>query len=140
MARGLKGITRYRRYQVDQARRELGKLLSQAAALEQRASSLEAEIVAEQRAASENPAEAGFTYGQYARNAILRRAQLAQAISIMEARIVEAQDNVRTEFRELKVVEIAQETRDAEEALEANRAAQSVLDEIGVQLFRRENS
>ena len=139
MARGLKGITRFRRYQVDQARRELGKLLSQAAELAHRAGALESEIVAEQRAASEHPAEAGFAYGLYARQAIVRRAQIVQAKSIMEARIATAQDNVRTEFRELKVVEIAQETRDAEEALEANRAAQSVLDEIGLQLFSRKN-
>ncbi len=137
MARGLKGIARFRRYQVDQARRELGNLLGVAAELERSANALEAEIVAEQKTASEHPAEAGFIYGQYANRAIQRRVRFEQAISVLETRIAEAQDSVRSEFRELKVVEIAQETREAAEKLEASRAEHAVLDEIGLELFRR---
>jgi flagellar export protein FliJ len=137
MARGLQGIMRFRRYQIDQARRELGKLLNEVAILERGASDLEVQIVAEQRAANEHPAEAGFIYGQYAQRAITQRARFAHAIQVMEGRITEAQDELRTEYKELKVVEIAQEHRDAAEAAEADRAAQNVLDEIGIELHRR---
>jgi len=137
MARGLQGIMRFRRYQVDQARRDLGKLLGEVAILERGASDLELQIVAEQKAANEHPAEAGFIYGQYAVRAIEQRGRFAHAIQVMEARIAEAQDGLRTQYRELKVVEIAQENRDTAEAAEADRAAQAVLDEIGVELHRR---
>ena len=137
MARGLQGIMRFRRYQVDQARRDLGKLLGEVAILERGASDLELQIVAEQKAANEHPAEAGFIYGQYAVRAIEQRGRFAHAIQVMEARIAEAQDGLRTQYRELKVVEIAQENRDTAEAAEADRAAQAVLDEIGIELHRR---
>jgi flagellar FliJ protein len=137
MARGLQGITRFRRHQVDEARRALGKLLSEVAILEKGAADLESQILSEQQAASENPAEAGFIYGQYAQRAITQRARFAHAIQVMEQKIAEAQDSLRNEFKELKVVEIAQENRDAAEAFEANRAAQAVLDEIGLELHRR---
>ena len=128
---------RFRRYQVDQARRDLGKLLGEVAILERGASDLELQIVAEQKAANEHPAEAGFIYGQYAVRAIEQRGRFAHAIQVMEARIAEAQDGLRTQYRELKVVEIAQENRDTAEAAEADRAAQAVLDEIGIELHRR---
>jgi flagellar export protein FliJ len=137
MARGLQGIMRFRRYQVDQARRDLGKLLNEVAILERGASDLEVQIVAEQRAANEHPAEGGFIYGQYAQRAIQQRTRFAHAIQVMEGRIAAAQDGLRNEYKELKVVEIAQENRDAAEAAEANRAAQNVLDEIGIELHRR---
>ena len=140
MARGLQGITRVRRYQVDQARRDLGKLLGEVAVLEKGAADLESQIVAEQRAAADHPAEAGFIYGQYAQRAITQRARFAQAIQETERRIAEAQEGLRTQFRELKVVEIAQENRDAVEEMEAARAEQAVLDEIGIELHRRRDA
>lgn len=140
MARGLQGITRVRRYQVDQARRDLGKLLGEVAVLEKGAADLEAQIVTEQRAAADHPAEAGFIYGQYAQRAITQRARFAHAIQETERRIAEAQEGLRTQFRELKVVEIAQENRDTAEEMEAARAEQAVLDEIGIELHRRRDA
>jgi flagellar export protein FliJ len=128
---------RFRRYQVDQVRRELGKLLNEVAILERGASDLELQIVAEQKAANEHPAEAGFIYGQYAVRAIHQRTRFAHAIQVTESRIAEVQDGLRNGYRELKVVEIAQANRDTAEAAEANRAAQAVLDEIGSELHRR---
>lgn len=140
MARGLQAITRFRRYQVDQARRELGKLLGEIAVLEKGATDLEAQILREQVAAAENPAEAGFIYGQYAQRAITQRARFAYAIEVMEEKIADAQEVLRGNYRELKVVEIAQENREADEALQAGRAEQAVLDEIGIELHRRRES
>jgi flagellar FliJ protein len=127
---------RFRRYQVDQVRRELGKLLNEVAILERGASDLELQIIAEQKTANDHPAEAGFIYGQYAVRAIQQRARFAHAIQATEGRIAKVQDGLRNEYRELKVVEIAQENRDTAEAAEANRAAQAVLDEIGLELHR----
>jgi flagellar protein FliJ len=138
MAKGLQGIIRFRRYQVDEARRSLGLLLGMAADMERQAAALETEIVDEQRAASEKPEEAGFTYGRYALRAIHRRGLIARARAEVEKRIAVAQEGVRQEFRELKVFEIAQDNRDTAEQKETLRVEQAVLDELGSQRRRTE--
>ena len=136
MARGLQGVIRFRRHQVDEARRALGVLLGHAAELERRVLALEQEIVDEQKVAAARPEEAGFIYGRYALRVIQRRTQLAHARREVEHRIAQAQDGVRREFRDLKVFEIAQDHRDAVEEKEAQGAEQAVLDEVGLQLYR----
>jgi flagellar export protein FliJ len=136
MARGLQGVIRFRRHQVDEARRALGVLLGHAAELERRVLALEQEILDEQQVAAAKPEEAGFIYGPYALRAIQRRAQLARARQEVEQRIARAQDGVRQEFRDLKVFEIAQDHRDAAEEKESQVAEQAVLDEVGLQLYR----
>lgn len=133
MGKGLHGIIRFRRHQVDEARRSLGLLLNMAADMERQAAALEKEIVEEQRAASEKPEEAGFTYGRYALRAIHRRSLIARARAEVEQRIAVAQESVRLEFREMKVFEIAQENRDTTEQAEALRTEQALLDELGLQ-------
>lgn len=137
MPRGLQGIIRFRRYQIDEARRALGVLLGRAAELKRRAAALEQEIRDEQQAAAANPQEAGSIYGPYAERAIQRRGQLARASAEVETNIVRAQDDVRLEFRGLKVFEIAQQNRDAKEQKEEERVQQSALDEVGLQIRRR---
>jgi flagellar protein FliJ len=133
MAKGLHGVIRFRRHQVDEARRQLGLLLAMAADMERQADALEKEIVEEQRMAFEKPEEAGFTYGRYALRAIHRRALIARARAEVEQRISVAQEGVRQEFRELKVFEIAQDNRDTAEQQETLRSEQAVLDELGSQ-------
>ena len=137
MPRGLHGIIRFRRYQVDEARRALGVLLSHATQIERLAGLLEQEIVDEQRTAAANPQEAGFGYGSYAARAIDRRSQLERARSELESRITQAQEGVRQEFRSLKVFEIAQDNRETIEQKDAERVQQAILDEIGSRLRHR---
>jgi flagellar export protein FliJ len=137
MPRGLQGIIRFRRYQVDEARRALGILLGHATQLERLAGLLEREIADEQQTAAANPQEAGFGYGQYAARAIDRRTQLARARQELESRITQAQESVRQEFRSLKVFEIAQDNRETIERKDAERVQQAILDEIGSRLRHR---
>ena len=138
MPRGFHGIIRFRRHQVDEARRSLGLLLGVAADIERQAAALEQEILAEQKTASEKPEEAGFGYGQYALRAIHRRMLLARARAEAEQRIALAQDGVRQQFRDLKVFEIAQDNRDTAERKESQRAEQAVLDELGLRHQRKD--
>jgi flagellar export protein FliJ len=137
MARGLDGIIRYRRYHLDEARRALGVLLRKAADLDKQAASLEREIRNEQATALQNPEEGGIIYGHYAARAIERRAELQRAIAEIAGRIDQARETVRGEFRELKVLEIAEERRLEEEVKQALLAQQAVLDEVGLDLYRR---
>jgi flagellar export protein FliJ len=138
MAKDLHGIIRFRRHQVDEARRSLGLLLAMASDMERQAADLEKEILNEQRTAAEKPEEAGFTYGPYALRAIHRRSLIARARAELEQRIAVAQDGVRQEFRDLKVFEIAQDNRDEAEQAETLRAEQAILDELGLQRHRKD--
>ena len=105
--------------------------------LERQATNLEAEIETEKKVAQQSPEEAGIIYGPYAAHSILRRQQFAAAIAEMEEKLEVAQDEMREEYRDLKGFEISQENRDKQEALENSRAEQNVLDEIGMETYRR---
>jgi len=140
MAKKLHTIIRYHQYQVDEKRRALGQLLGEVAALEQRASALEEEIIIEQKVASAEPEEAGYIYGAYAEAAIMRREYYADTISDVEKKISEAQEEVRQEFKDLKVFEITQNSRDEIENLEERRRDSALLDEIGQQSHQRRKS
>lgn len=135
--RDLHALIRLHQFRVDEKRREVGGMIAVVTNLERQARELEAEILKEQEIAAKSPIEAGAIYGHYATLAIRRRAQFAAAIAEMEKRLAQAQDEMREEFKELKGYEIIQEVRDAEAALDAARAEQFVLDEIGLNSYRR---
>jgi len=139
MAKDLKAIVRLHKYIVDEKRRDLGALLGEVQELEQRAENLEVEIVSEQNAAQQSPEEAGFLYGPYAAAAIARRQQIKEATTEFEEKIAVAQEEMREEFKELKVFEIAKEARDEIEGTERARSEQQVLDELGQERHRRQN-
>ena len=138
MAKDLKAVIRLHKYIVDEKRRDLGALLGEVRELEHRAENLEVEIVSEQKAAQESPEEAGFLYGPYAAAAIIRRRQFQEATVEFEEKIAVAQEEMREEFKELKVFEIAKEARDEIEDDERAREEQRVLDELGQESHRRQ--
>ncbi len=137
MAKNLKGLIRLHQWVVDERRRKLGDLLKMLAELEDQSRRLEAEVVDEQKAASNAPETAGFLYGNYARHVIERRERLTKSIASMEARIASAREELNEAYRELKKFQVAQDVRDRREALEAARRDQNVLDEIGLAMHRR---
>ncbi|MBT3552841.1 MAG: hypothetical protein HOF70_17195 [Rhodospirillaceae bacterium] len=139
MAKDLKAIVRLHKYIVDEKRRDLGALLGEVLDLEHRAKNLEVEIVSEQNAAQQSPEEAGYLYGPYAAEAIARRQQIMDATVEFEEKIAVAQEEMREEFKELKVFEIAKEARDEIEDAERARDEQLVLDELGQERHRRQN-
>jgi flagellar FliJ protein len=139
MAKDLAAIIRLHKYIVDEKRRDLGVLLGEVRELEHRAERLKVELVSEQQAAHASPEEAGFLYGPYAAAAINRRQQLNDATVEFEEKIAIAQEEMREEFKELKVFEIAKEARDEAEEEERSSEEQRVLDELGQESHRRRN-
>ena len=137
MAKNLHALIRLHKFKVDEKRRALGQLFGQVEALEQSAEALEDEIISEQKVAAAQPEEAGFIYGAYAEAALMRREYFTDTIAEFEHKIVEAQEDMREEFKELKVFEITQEARDEIEASEEKRQENAFLDEIGQNLNRR---
>ena len=139
MAKDLKAVIRLHKYIVDEKRRDLGALLGEVRELEHRAENLEVEIVSEQKAAQEPPEDAWYLYGPDAAAAIIRRQQFQEATVEFEEKIAVAQEEMREEFKELKVFEIAKEARDEIEDYERAREEQRVLDELGQESHRRQN-
>jgi len=136
VAKNLKGLIRLHKWMVDEKRRKLGDLLKMLAELEEQLRQLEAEVVAEQKAAANAPETAGFLYGNYARRVIERRERLVQSIASMEMQISAAREELNDAYRELKKFQVVQDVRDRREALEAARREQGVLDEIGLTIHR----
>ncbi len=136
----LKTIIRVRKWEVDEKRRELGALLAEEAALLSRRTALDEEVLAENACAREHVREADFTLGSYAARAHSRRLQLDAALAEANRRVEAARDELAQMFKDLKTFELAQEARDEAERKERDRKEQVVMDEIGLELFRRKEA
>lgn len=127
----LKNLIRINEWEVDEARRRLGDLLTMQEDLKTQLQRLSAELVREQELAYNNPESATF-YGAYADGVIQRRERLTESILKMDEEVDQAREVVREAFRALKKYEVAQEQRDEEEKKERDKAEQNTLDEMGL--------
>ena len=137
MVKDLHTLIRLHQYRVDDKRRSLGELLGEVANLEQQGEHLEREIVVEQEIASSAPDSVGMFYGEYATAAVNKREEISLQISSFEEKIAVAQEEMRLEFKDMKVFEITQESRDETAAKEAAKEEQAILDELGQEAHRR---
>jgi flagellar FliJ protein len=137
VADDLKNMIRINEFSVDEKRRNLGELLKLMGDLEQRQIDLETEVVNEQRIAKSLPGEVDLYYGVYAETVIDRRKRIAESIIQMELRIANARDEMSEAYVELKKYEIAQNNREKKKSLEVSRREQLILDEIGLNVHRR---
>ena len=138
MAKGLNTLIRLHKFRVDEKRREIGGMITVIDDLERQVRELENQILEEQSIAGASPEEAGVLFGNYAAHYILKKKQFSVAIREMEDKLETAQGELREEYKDLKGFELTQEARDNQEALEEARAEQAFLDEIGMNLYRRE--
>jgi hypothetical protein len=137
MPKSLNILIRLHKYRVDEKRRILGELLGKVAILETRSENLKNEIISEQQTASATPEGVGMFYGAYAKEVVNKRKEILEEISNFDVQIVEKQEEMRSEFKSLKVFEITQEQRDKIIALETSKIEQATLDELGVETYRR---
>ena len=137
MAKALHTLIRLHQYRVDEKHREIGGMISVITDLERQVSQLEKQVFEEKAIALASPEEAGVFFGNYAAHCILKKEQFAVAILEMEKKLATAREVIREEYKDLKGFALTQEARDKWEALEQARAEQAVLDEIGIQRFRR---
>lgn len=137
MPKDLHTLIRLHQYRVDEKRRSLGELLGEVANLEQQSDQLEKQMIIEQEVANSAPDTVGMFYGEYATSAVNKRGVLAEEIGGVEQRIAVAQEEMRAEFKDMKVYEISQAKRDEIATLDANRQEQAILDELGQEAHRR---
>lgn len=134
-AKGLHNLIRLHEWTVDERRRELGIQLRQREEMDAIAADMEAELRREQAFAGAG--DMGITFGAYYNLYRRRRARLEQQMRAKDAEILEARDILSRAYMELKKYQVAQEVRERKAKLEEARRDQNVLDEIGLQLYRR---
>ena len=139
MVKDLSTLIRLHKYRVDEKRRSLGELLGAVATLQKKSEILEDEIILEQQTASAAPESIGMFYGAYAKEVVNKRNEILEEISNFEKKIAEKQEEMRIEYKDLKIFEITQEAREKIAASEVTKTEQMILDELGQESFRRRN-
>ncbi len=132
-------LIRLHRWQVDERRRELAALEENAARLAEERRRLDAEDERERAVAVAAP-EAAFSYAAYARVLIERRRRLQQAQHDAAERIAGGRDALAEAFRELKRSEVAAANRAREVEQREARRQQQVMDDLGIEGFRRKTA
>ncbi len=134
--RGLPTLIRLNRWRLDEKRRRYTELeRSKDDLLAQRAR-LAAELEAE-RAVAGASIEASRTYPAYYRNMVSRRDRLADAVGDIQRRLEAAAEEITVAFGELKKFETVQTNLERRQQAEIARKEQILLDEIGIEVFRR---
>lgn len=122
---------------MDEKRRKLAELQRLEDELRGQIANLEEQLKIEQKAAADNPAEAGLTYANYAKQVMVRRENLQDSLSQMAHVILSAREDLAESYRELKKYEAVERNREQREIEERNRLEQSVLDEVGLTMHRK---
>lgn len=134
----LDSLIRVRRHTVEQKQRFLSELYRQAEALEQQRLSLELQLAAEQEGVRAMDVAMLNFFGSYSKAVKSRVEDIIKAREKLEMRIKFAQEDMRLAFAEMKKIEIIQRRRQEEEEAARNRKDAQVLDDIGIEGFRRQ--
>ena len=135
----LDSLIRLHRWQLDERKRDLATLEDLAAKLGEERARLELEDQREQLVATASP-ETAFAYAGYARSLIDRRRKIEQSRVEVVEQISRAREALAEAFQEMKRYEIAAANRiKVEEQRDAKRQ-QRVLDDLGVERFRRKTA
>ncbi len=139
MSKSLKPLIRYRKFELDQRRRELRALEDLAAQIDASIVALDEEVTNERRLAANDMLLARYwpTYAEWARG---RREELVQNRLQVGEQIVKAEEAVTDAYRELKKYEVAEANRVAREKAEMDRRAQIRLDEIAQVAHQRKDA
>jgi flagellar export protein FliJ len=134
--KGLPTLIRVRQWELEEKRRKLADLEGLAASLGEAIARLDDEVRMEQGVATASE-EVNFAYAPYAQAAIERRRTLTASLEDVKLQIEAAAEEVTVAYQELKKYEVAQDNRRRRARVEANRREQIVLDDIGIEGFRR---
>ena len=129
-------LLQLREFELDERRRESGKILSEVNFLQDEITRLHEELKSEQKIAAES-LEARFLYNEFASSVIRKREWLTAAIKSKEEEYERAREKVTEAYQEMRKAEIIRDdlmekTKKHEQALE-----QVELDEIAQNIHRR---
>lgn len=133
--KGVAGMIRLHKWQLDVKRREVAGLENMRDDLRARKLGIEQELIAE-RAAAANP-EVSYVYAGYAEASFARRRKLDESIREVDVQIEAKKAEIAEIFQELKKFELIAERHVAREKMAMGRKMQAELDEISLNMFRR---
>lgn len=134
--KGVAAMVRVHKWKLEERSRILQELERLRQKLQQAASQLEAELVAEQHQAR-GGGLASITYGGYAQSVIQRRDHIAKSLAEVGAQSEQARTDVAAAFQELKKYELALANREKQKKQKEARAERQTLDELGTVMHRR---
>lgn len=129
-------LVRLHGWTLDERRRKVADLEQLAERLKADLARLEGELAREEKTAS-GSLELQAAFNAYAAIARKRRDKISASIDDVNAEIARAQDEVSEAFRELKRYEQALANRQTREAGRQLRREQTASDELGIELYRR---
>jgi len=136
--KAMTGMIRLHKWQLDEKRRDLVELEKMRGDLRKNLSDLQNELTEEQKKASETPV-VSIAYAGYAQNVIARRVNIVNSMLEVEASIETCKDQVAEAFKELKKYEVVEQRERERELRVRGRREQSELDELAINMHRRQN-
>jgi flagellar FliJ protein len=133
--KGLPSLIRLHRWQLEEERKILGRLLATRQGLEDNVRTVRMDLARERKSA--NSLEWSFAFPPYADAAQMRLEDLRKKIDEVDVSVSQAEERVSVAFKELKKYETALENQLERERAEADRKDQIVLDEIALNAHRR---
>ena len=123
---------------VDDRRRALARLLEQAEVLASQRLRAEQDLARERKIACEGQQGEGMHFGRYAVSVIAHCHQLKEAAAAVEADIHAEREALGEAYRQLRSLELADESRERRHAEARARRERDELDELGLQRHQRD--
>jgi flagellar export protein FliJ len=123
-------LIRFKKFQVDEKRRQVAQIESMIADFERMAAELDQQIEIEHQKTGISDT-AHFAYSTFAKAAQSRRDNLMASADDMREKLESAQDELAEAVEDLKKVELLDQREHQREDTEQNRAEQAEMDEIG---------
>jgi len=137
--RGMTGMIRLHKWQLDEKRRDMVALEKMRQDLLLNLAELEQELITEQKKVAESPV-ISITYAGYAQQVMVRRLNMVNSIVDLEASIENKKDQVTEAFKELKKYEVVEQRKQERKRVQQNLREQNELDELAINIHRRQQN
>jgi len=135
MAKGMNGIIRLHKWQVDEKRRQITELEVMRDELIEKLEKLVSDLENEKISLAKSNV-VDINYANYASAVMTRRENLEGSITEIDVSIENMKDELSEAFKELKKYEIVEQRALERERLEQQKREQDRLDEISINMYR----
>lgn len=135
--RSRESLIRLNRFHVDEKRRNVAEIEAMMADFKRKQAELEQQIEAEQQRSGVTDVN-HYAYPTFAKAAIDRRDNLGASLAALEQQLDAAKDELSEAYAELKKYELLHEKEENLQRQEEAAHEQSELDEIGLNMYRRD--
>ncbi len=134
--KSMTGLIRLHKWQLDEKRRNMGELEKMRSELLHNLQHLQDELAAEKKMAASSPI-VSINYVGYAQQVMVRRENIKNSISEVDASIENMKDQVAEAFKELKKYQVVEQRKQDRLLADRNLRQQSELDELAINMHRR---